>query len=720
MVNVPCMVVRLIACLACLAVPAVARPADQSPTITHHTLSVELQPNTHTLTATDTLHVQVPAGGGSLIFSLAPSLRVDHIVARSADAGDGRNGRTLSFERPAGEQNRVSVRLPDTSSAWILEWHYSGPIDDPPRDPRHLRFVTPSETSGHIGPEGVYLSSESGWYPDLPGSLATYELKVVTPAGWATVSQGAEAEDPGHWTVTTRSEALTLVANRFTVTSRDWQSASGQKIRLATYLFPEDAHLADEYLDASARYLDAYIPLLRAYPFPKFAVVENFFSSGLGMPSFTLLGAAVIKRHYTQPYALGHEIVHSWIGNGIYNRVDHGNWVEGLTTYLANYYWHEIMGEPERAKEQRRLMLYGYAVYVQAERDYPVTRFRQKSDERDNAIGYQKAAMIFHMLRREVGESAFWAGLKDLVAAHLGTYADWHDIERVFGARHGRELRWFFSQWVERPGAPIVTIADALVRRSPDRPAAGDYLLAATLVQQAPVYRIPIEVQLEQMGQDPKMITVEMVELRQPLSVVAAEPVRALTVDPDFHLFRRLERRQLPPMLNLFVTDGARAIASGPMADGERNPLAGIVARVKGQEAGHPDRGRTQFIDTSHIDGMNSTGSILFLGHDSLEAQAAVRTHCGDRFEATPAGFRIDGETYEGPTMAVLVSCARRGVPGSVVTLLHGVTPEALSKVARLLFFYGWHSYVVFKEGVVVKRGDWDMSMKREVTVDEP
>ena len=56
----------------------------------------------------------------------------------------------------------------------VLDMHYHGTINDPPRDPRHLRFVTPSETAGHIGPEGVYISSESAWYPDIPESLSTY------------------------------------------------------------------------------------------------------------------------------------------------------------------------------------------------------------------------------------------------------------------------------------------------------------------------------------------------------------------------------------------------------------------------------------------------------------------------------------------------------------------------------------------------------------------
>ena len=184
-----------------------------------------------------------------------------------------------------------------------------------------------------------------------------------------------------------------------------------------------------EYLDATARYLDAYIPLLGPYPFEKFAVVENFFASGLGMPSFTLLGSGIIKRHYVQPYALGHEIVHSWIGNAVFNRSERGNWVEGLTTYLANYYWHELMGDRVQARDQRRLMVQGYNLHVPPERDYPVAQFTQKQDERDNAIGYQKAAMLFHLLRQEVGEETFWRALTSFVAQYRGRHAEWRDLE---------------------------------------------------------------------------------------------------------------------------------------------------------------------------------------------------------------------------------------------------------------------------------------------------
>src|SRR3989442_8095832 len=213
--------------------------------------------------------------------------------------------------------------------------------------------------------------------------------------------------------------------------------------------------LADEYLAAGAAYLGAYSRVLGPYPFPRFSIGEIFFASGLGMPSYTLLGAGSIRRHYTQPYALGHEIVHSWIGNHVFN--DHGgNWAEGLTTYLANYYWHEIKGDLQKAREERRMMLLSYAVYVPPDQDYPVVRFKRKSDQRDNAIGYNKAAMVFHMLRREIGDDRFFAALRTLVAEYGGRRIGWRELEALFGRVSSRDLRPFFARWIEQAGAAAV------------------------------------------------------------------------------------------------------------------------------------------------------------------------------------------------------------------------------------------------------------------------
>ncbi len=702
--------------------------ASAAPAIRHHQLVVELLPVSHELIASDELVIAEAGSGQTLTFSLAPTLRVERIETTDACPTPCPRGapipfRTVTSPEQTGRQ-QVVVQAPgpvDPDGLVRLKVLYRGVINDPPRDPRHLRFVTPSETAGHIGPEGVYLSSESEWYPDLEGSLATYDATITVPEGWTAVSQGAAQADPRRWLVTMPSEALTVVANRFVVKSRAWQAKSGQRIELATYLFPEEAALADEYLDASAKYLDAYIPLLGPYPFPKFAVVENFFSSGLGMPSFTLLGSGIIKRHYTQPYALGHEIVHSWIGNGIFNRVDRGNWVEGLTTYLANYYYHELSGDEVQAREQRRLMLLGYGVYVRSDNDYPIGQFTRKSDERDNAIGYQKSAMVFHALRQEVGEVVFWKGIRGLTEQYLGVAAEWKDLERTFQEAAGRDLRWFFAQWVERAGAPELFVQRARLVPPGDGSMAGTASnVLLTVRQGTEAFRMPVDLEFRLASGAAHRVRVQMAEPREDLHFSLPERPLSVRLDPGYHAFRRVARSDMAPMLNLYVTDSARTVISpGPEPSSEPSPFADVVSRIASQEGNKPDGQRTRLVQGFPAGQPLPPGSILVLGgpRENPAAVEALRV-CGERVKLTDNGFMIAGQGYEGPSMALIVSCRRDEAPGTVVTLVYGVTPQALRRVARLLFFYGWQSYVVFREGSVVARGDWENSISPEVEIE--
>jgi aminopeptidase N len=723
---------------------AATGPADplkpQDARIRSHALTIDLLPDTHRLIAVDRMTVELGAGPiEQLAFSLAASLQVRQIRASLESQSITVTWTTESETTPApsGSQGqRVLVRLEraiPSGRTLMLEWRYEGLINDPPREPRHLRFVTPSETSGHIGPEGVYLSGETEWYPDLAGSLATFHVLVTAPRGWVAVTHGRELSRreagggpesvTAEWEVAEKTEALTLVANRFVTSQREWRDKGGRPIRVATYLFPEDAHLADEYLDASLRYLEVYSGILGPYPFPKFAVVENFFASGLGMPSFTLLGSGVIKRHYVQPYALGHEIVHSWIGNAVLNRTGTGNWVEGLTTYLANYYWHELTGKAEEATRERRLMLYGYAVHVRPEQDYPVARFTRKTDEKDNAIGYQKAAMVFHMLRGEIGETAFWAGVKRLVADYQGAYADWRDLERVFAGTAGRDLRWFFAQWIERPGAPDVKITGATARPAAGPAEPGGYRLTVRVVQAGTPFRfrMPVLVQMEGNLAHRADITIEQAEQDATLSV-PAKPV-AVGLDPDLMLFRYLDRARLPPMLNLYATDRRRSVVP-PHAGLEAAlaPYRELVARIVKQNPSRPAGEQTDVVEGTTADSVSGEGSVLVLGGPGANraAEWAVQG-CGGKVRIAEDWFAVEGNRYEGPQVALLVSCRRPDLPASVVTLFYGVSPEAAAKVARLLFFYGWNSYVVFRDGAVAARGDWEESQDVvEVVVEAP
>ena len=175
-----------------LAQPLAPVIASDAPVaILRHDLFVQIDPERHALWATDRLTVELPQAR-PLQFSLAPTLELDRLVLVASPASPDESGRDLPFEidrhtAPDARQ-RVTVSAALLSAGTIsLTAYYHGTINDPPKEPRHLRFVTPSETAGHIGSEGVYLSSESQWYPDMAESLSTYRIRVALPAGWTAV-----------------------------------------------------------------------------------------------------------------------------------------------------------------------------------------------------------------------------------------------------------------------------------------------------------------------------------------------------------------------------------------------------------------------------------------------------------------------------------------------------------------------------------------------------
>ena len=167
------------------------------------------------------------------------------------------------------------------------------------------------------------------------------------------------------------------------------------------YLHDRDDALAAKYLAATAQYLEMYRELIGPYPYRKFALVENFWETGYGMPTFTLLGHDIIRFPFIITSSYPHEILHNWWGNSVFVDYESGNWCEGLTAYLAD---HLIAEQRGAGDEYRRSTLQKYRDYVREGRDFPLTAFRSRESASTEAVGYGKALMAFHMLRMEIGD----------------------------------------------------------------------------------------------------------------------------------------------------------------------------------------------------------------------------------------------------------------------------------------------------------------------------
>jgi hypothetical protein len=698
---------------------AMANPleAGTSPPI-HHQLHIELNPDTHAITGSD--RIQLPQhhrAGSSISFVLHPQLTIDR-VEFNGQSLPVPNPSSSPIPEPPSTRRVVEISLPPLDhpdQPAVLTLAYHGLIDDSPKASGGLRFVRPDDTNGHIGPNGVYLTYETFWYPTWEKTLSTFDLTISLPSDWEAITQGrqlAQTVTDGRrttqWAITLASEALTLAANQFVVHKQEWKG-----IQLATYLFPEDAHLAPQYVEATIRYLQMYTDLLGPYPFTKFAVVENFFPSGLGLPSFTLLGQGVVKRGYTQPYSLGHEIVHSWFGNSVFNDFAKGNWVEGLTTYLANYYYDEATGNQEEAFNTRRRMVHEYNLYTVPDKEYPVRAFHHKETRMDNAIGYQKTALAFHMLRREMGDKAFFKGIRRIIHEGTGTYLEWNDLLQIFSKAAGRDLGWFFQQWIDRPGAPDLKIQNILVQEDPTQQ--DRFTMTGTILQAEPPFTVhlPVHVDLEGGQTHETIFTVD--RPAQPFTLHLPAIPTHFALDPKHHLLLRLQRDQLPPMLNKWETDARRIlIRPETMTKEEEQGLAAFFQRLDGQPG----------IETIQTDDpvISEPASYLVIGSSARRLlESGSFTGCQQHLDIQPGQVSIKDQTFEGTEMAFLISCPHPRAAEHTVTFFFGWSPEAVKPVSRLLFFYGWDSYLVFRQGKVIARGMFQpVHSAREMILNSP
>ncbi len=209
-------------------------------------------------------------------------------------------------------------------------------------------------------------------------------------------------------------------------------------------------------------YIRLYSDQIGAYPFDEFSVVSSPLPTGFGMPTLTYLGIDVLRLPFIKATSLGHEVLHNWWGNGVYVDYERGNWCEGLTTFMADYYYKE-RESAQAARAMRLDWLRDFAAVAPGQ-DFPLREFTARSHGTSQIVGYHKAAYVFLMLRDLLGTHSFDAGLRRFWRDHRFRRASWDDLRRAFEQQSGRSLSAFFAQWLDRAGAPELKITAAHAR----------------------------------------------------------------------------------------------------------------------------------------------------------------------------------------------------------------------------------------------------------------
>lgn len=387
------------------------------------------------------------------------------------------------------------------------------------------------------------------WFPRIK-ALAYYEISATVPIDFEALAPSDDIEVKTlknskvyRFIFPYLSEPPAFVAAPYFIRMERFND-----IYISVYLLSEDRSLASLYLDKTEGFLNQYSQMFGAYPFKRFSVVENIIETGYAFPTFTLLGRKVIRLPFIPETSLPHEILHSWFGNCVYFDPSSGNWCEGLVTYLADHLQAEKKGEG--AIYRHRIMI-DYESYVKAKKDSPLKEFKGRFDKISQVIGYGKGAMVFHMLRKKLGDQHFFLGLKKFYQTYKFKQASWEDVQRVFEDISSQDLSYFFNQWIERAGAPCLNIKKRLLSKKN-----GNYHLMVDIFQDGPSYKIELPIKI--IGPDLN-INKKLAISKKDTHFTLELPSRpeAVIFDPEYDVFRRLKQDEFPPVLSrLFGAEG--------------------------------------------------------------------------------------------------------------------------------------------------------------------
>lgn len=436
------------------------------------------------------------------------------------------------------------------------------------------------------------------WHPRTDDDVL-FRVQAQLPPGFTGITEAEDLEYGAGMLKATFPHALPAI--NFAAGPYETLQRNVGATTLFTFFYPEDRQLAQRYLEKGAAFIKRFEALLGPFPYRRYAIVENRLPTGYGMPTYTLLGQAVVRLPFIVNTSLGHEILHSWFGNSVFV-AENGNWCEALTTYLADQAFATDRGEGVLFRKEQ---LQRYRAFSSSP---PITLQEFSGGHQHTAraarvVGYDKGSMVFHMLRNLIGDQHFFRGLQLLIERHRFQRAGWADVEAAFARASGQDLRWFFEQWLERDDIPRLTVNNV---RLDQRDGMSRVRFTLTQKNTTP-YRLLVPVAVTTPGtKETQKFTVTTTDRSTEVELLVNGLPTMLQVDPAYDLMRELQGDEAAPTWSVLLgTEGAIAVL--PEESGPWQPLLKALPSTI-QQLPASDLSTAQL----------ATSSILFLGDSPL------------------------------------------------------------------------------------------------------
>ncbi|UVS59969.1 MULTISPECIES: M20/M25/M40 family metallo-hydrolase [Nitrosomonas] len=666
----------------------------------HHQMQITLLPDTSEIRVKDLVRVPERYRNNKTATQLDFSLHADLTVTevKGAQVAIQQSNAALSA-RPV-PLKLYTLTLPPQQEEFTLT--FSGKINHAVQGPGLEYARSFSYTPGLISDEGVFLATSTAWYPQFEDAMVSFLLNIQMPAEWDAVSQGTLVHEQktatAHhvsWEEKQPQDDIYIVAGRY---QRYTQSAGA--VKAFVYLRSPDQALAQKYLDTTAQYIAMYNKLLGPYPYSKFALVENFWETGYGMPSFTLLGPKVVRFPFILHSSYPHEILHNYWGNGVFVDYSKGNWSEGLTAYLAD---HLVSEQGGKGEEYRRDVLQKYTDFVSKEKDFPIAQFTSRHSSSSEAVGYGKTMMFFHMLRQQLGDKEFIRVLRTFYKQFRFKQATFEDLKATFNSLTGKDFSVFFEQWVYHSGAP-----NLLMQEAQAEPTAQGFKLKVAIkqAQQGKPYQltVPIAVHLE--GEEQAyQANISIGQLTNEIEMdFKARPVR-IDIDPQFDVFRRLDNREIPAALSQGF--GAEKPLLVLPANADKAVLQAYQSLAANWQK--TQSGQLEVVRDDQLATLPADRTVWIMGWQNKFSQALVTTLAEQNVVYHSGALQLDQHTYQPTRHAIVLTARQPANPDKTLLWVASDHPNAIAELTRKLPHYRKYSYLAFEgdELTNINKGQW-------------
>ncbi|MGD1212916.1 MAG: M1 family aminopeptidase [Candidatus Acidiferrales bacterium] len=540
---------RLVAILGLFFVAA-ASAAAQAPhafpfRATNYDVEAVLHPEDQTLSALVKVNFVATQVSRTLLVELHPDLRVN-----SVKTGDGQ---ALTFGRDNNSPLLLSVSLPGTATPGkdvTLVFDYAGPIsseDDSPM--KGVRFASIDKTS-------AYLLLPARWFPltDYPSNRYTGTFRIIVPETFAVTGTGKAdppipmpglGKGPAQGSYVFHCDKPGPVGS-FVAGALQLSPVAAQGYQFSIFTPPAQASTAPAYANSLAQILsyfsDTFGPMANQ-PNLTVAQMPDGSLAGFSAPGLLLISA----RQWTtraNDRMLAQLAAGQWWGDQVLPATASDVWVtDGLSRYAEAMYAEQSDGVAglNRALEDFSV---GALMFESVTPISQAGQLGRYSDQYRSVVA-DKGAMVFHMLRAELGDDAFTTLLRDFYKQHAGKTATIEELRKLAGSRlpppkKGEppvNLLSFFSQWLDSTGVPEFTL-DYIVYRTPK-----GFKVVGKIHQELDTFRMPVEVKVDTEGNpEYKKILVTGTTSEFQLDTFGRPKPNGITIDPNNSLLKSSPR----------------------------------------------------------------------------------------------------------------------------------------------------------------------------------